>query len=346
VNTAARGLEPRFYTDDEVFALERERVFAGSWIPVCRIEDLARPGDYVTYDLAGDPIVVTRTRDGRLAAMANVCRHRNMVIVTGSGNASALQCPYHLWTYSLDGTLVGAPQTAGLDGFDRGDYCLPRLAVDTWQGFVLANTDPDAAPLGPQIAGLDGVVEGLGMEEMVRVESITWDQPWNWKVTFENYAESYHHPGVHPDSLQPVFPGEKSMPRTGDGEPWMCLEHVSTVDGVEPFTVFGIYPLLWPTVVPPDVMTWLKIEVHSARHASLATEVFVHESRAGDQEHIAAHVDAVRAINTEDIVPNSGVFTGLRSRYAVTPTLHPLEAALEHFTGWYLDRMEGRRARS
>lgn len=340
VGTLARGLAPRYYTDDDVFELERERIFAGSWVPVCRAEDVARPGDYVTYDLAGDPIVVTRTRDGGLAALANVCRHRSMVIAQGSGNVPALQCPYHLWTYALDGTLTGAPGTAGLDGFAREDHCLPRLAVDTWQGFVLVNTDEEAAPPGEQLAGLGDVVTGLRMDEMVRVGSITWDQPWNWKVTFENYAESYHHRGVHGETLQPFFPGEQSMPRTGGDAPWMTLDHRSTAEGVEPFLVAAVYPLLWPTVVRPDAMTWLKIEVHGARHSTLVTEVFVHASKAGDRELIDFQLDAVRGINTEDIVPNSGVFAGLRSLYAVPATLHPLEAAVDHFTRWYRDRME------
>jgi nitrite reductase/ring-hydroxylating ferredoxin subunit len=339
VGASARGLEPRYYLDDAVFALERERVFGGSWVAVCRASDVASPGDYATYDLAGDPVVVTRTREGSLVALANVCRHRNMVIMSGSGNAPALQCPYHQWTYSLDGSLVGAPQSAGVSGFDKADHCLPRLAVETWQGFVLVNTDPDAPPLGPQLAGLDELVSGLGMADMVRVGSITWDQPWNWKVTFENYLESYHHQGVHGDSLQPLFPGEQSMPCLEEGAPWMALDHTSLVDGVEPFLVLGVYPLLWPTVVRPDAMVWLKAEVHSARHATLTTEVFVHESRADDRAYAEFQVEGIRAVNSEDIIPNRGVFAGLHSRYSVPATLLPLEDGVDHFTRWYLARM-------
>jgi nitrite reductase/ring-hydroxylating ferredoxin subunit len=334
-----RGLEPRYYTDDDVFALERERIFAGSWIPVCRAEDVAAPGDYVTYDLAGDPIVVTRTRTGALAALANVCRHRNMVIMSGSGNAPALQCPYHQWTYGLDGSLTGAPQSAGVEGFDPADHCLPRLAVETWHGFVMVNTDVDAPPLAPQLAGLEPLLEGMRLDEMVRVGSIDWDQPWNWKVTFENYAESYHHRGVHGDTLQPLFPGERSRPCVEEGAPWMALDHESTVEGLDPFLVVGVYPLLWPTVVRPDAMVWLKVAVHGAAHATLTTEVFVHESRLDDEAYIALQVDGIREINTQDIIPNRGVFAGLGSRYAVPATLLPLEDAVDHFTRWYLSRM-------
>jgi phenylpropionate dioxygenase-like ring-hydroxylating dioxygenase large terminal subunit len=339
VGAPARGLEPRYYVDEGVFARERERVFAGSWIPVCRREDVASPGDYVTYDLAGDPIVVTRSRDGRLTALANVCRHRSMVIMSGSGNAPALQCPYHQWTYSLDGSLVGAPQSADAPGFDKADHCLPRLAVETWQGFVLVNTDVDAAPLGPQLAGLDEVVDGLRMDEMVRVGSISWDQTWNWKVTFENYAESYHHQGVHTDTLQPFFPGERSMPIVEEGAPWMALDHTSVAEGIDPFLVVGVYPLLWPSVVRPDAMVWLKAEVHGVARSTLVTEVFVHESRADDRAYAELQIEGIRVVNTEDIIPNGGVFAGMQSRYAVPATLLPLEAAVDHFSRWYLARM-------
>jgi phenylpropionate dioxygenase-like ring-hydroxylating dioxygenase large terminal subunit len=336
-----RGLDPRYYVDPEVFTIERERVFAGSWVPVCRTEDVANAGDYVSYDLAGDPIVVTRTRAGELAALANVCRHRNMVIMSGSGNAPALQCPYHQWTYGLDGTLTGAPQTAGVDEFVKEDVCLPRLAVETWHGFVMVNADLDAAPLGPQLAGLEPQFEAMRVGEMVRVGSIDWDQPWNWKVTFENYAESYHHQGVHPDTLQPFFPGERSRPCVEEGAPWMALDHESVVEGADPFVVVGVYPLLWPTLVRPDAMVWLKIAVHGAAHATLTTEVFVHPSRLDDGAYIALQVDGIREINAQDVIPNRGVFAGMGSRYAVPATLLPLEAAVDHFTRWYLGRMAG-----
>src|SRR3954470_8738321 len=98
---SARTLAAECYVSDEVFAHEREQVFARSWLPVAREEDLANAGDYVTMDVVGDPIVVTRARDGALHAMANVCRHRNTTIVEGAGNVPSLQCPYHRWTYSL-----------------------------------------------------------------------------------------------------------------------------------------------------------------------------------------------------------------------------------------------------
>lgn len=337
----AGGLQPGAYYAPDVFAAEREHIFGGNWVPVCRAEDVASPGDYVTYSLAGDPIVVTRTKTGEVAAMANVCRHRNMVLVDGSGNAAALRCPYHNWTYRLDGTLAAAPDTAGVVGFDRDNFCLPRLGVEVWNGFVLVNTDPAAAPLGPQLAGLNTVLDGFPVADLVRIGSIGWDQPWNWKLTVENYSESYHHQGVHPDTLQPIFPGERSRPVTGGDEPWMCLEHEIAVDGVDPLLVVTVYPLLLPTFVGSDVMVWLKLEVHGPAHSTLTTEVFATPEKAADEGFVEFEMETLRVINAQDELPNRGVFAGVTSRWAVPATLHPLEAGLEHFAAWYHNRLAG-----
>lgn len=334
------GLDPGDYVDEDVFALERARVFRGSWIPVCRAEDVAAPGDYVSHDLVGDPIVVTRTRDGELRALANVCRHRNMVIASGSGNTKALRCPYHLWTYSLDGRLVGAPATAGLDGFDAADHCLPQLGVEEWHGFVLVNHDPDAASFRSGVAHLDAMAADLRLAEMVRVGAITWDQPWNWKLTLENYAESYHHPGIHPDTLQPFYPGDRSVPVTGGGEPWLRLDHGTTDDETDALVVLAAYPLLLPTVVGADAMTWLKLEPVAADRSRLTTEVFVHAGRVDDADFVQFQIDAVRIVNAQDERANTGVFAGLRSSHAVRPVLLPLEAGVAHFASWYRDRMQ------
>ena len=152
------GLDPRCYTAPEVFEAERSALFATSWIPVGRASEVAEPGSYVTADIAGEPVVVTRTKDGELVALANVCQHRSAVIATGKGHTTALQCPYHLWTYRLDGTLTGAPGMADTDDFDPTEHCLPRLGVDVWQGFLFVHQDPAAAPMGRGLEELDALL--------------------------------------------------------------------------------------------------------------------------------------------------------------------------------------------
>jgi phenylpropionate dioxygenase-like ring-hydroxylating dioxygenase large terminal subunit len=333
------GLDPVAYTDEAIFELERQRIFAGSWLPVCREEDVAQHGDYVASELLGDPIVIVRTREAGLSALANVCRHRNMVMMSGAGNAKAIQCPYHMWTYSLDGELTAAPDTAELGAVDSATFCLPHLAVEIWNGFVLVNTNPDAASFASAVGGFEASLGGVPIYEMVRVGAVTWDQPWNWKTTFENYAESYHHQGIHRETLQPFFPASDSAPTTGRDEPWMRLDHRAAADGIDALVVTAVYPLLWPTFVGTDAMTWLRIEPHSAQRSTLVTEVFVHESRRDDVDFVEFQLESVRVINAEDEVPNAGVAAGLNSRFAVRAALHPLEDAITHFHAWYRQRL-------
>ncbi len=335
----SRGLGRADYADESVFTRERERIFGASWLPACRVDELARPGDYVTASLAGDPIIITRTRSGEITALANVCRHRNMRLVDGRGNVAAFRCPYHHWTYRADGSLVAAPETAAIAEFDADQFCLPRLLVEEWHGFVMVNADPDAAPFANSVTGLATALDGKPLADMVRTGSITWDQPWNWKLTIENYSESYHHRAVHTDTLQPLFPGERSRPVTGGDEPWMYLEHEIAVEDVEPLLVIAVYPALLITFVGDDVMTWLRLDVHGPRHSTLATDIYMTPERAADPEFAEFELEAVRAVNAQDESPNRGVDAGLASRWAVRAWYHPLEAGVAHFNDWYRDKM-------
>lgn len=335
-----KGLDPRWYVDREIFGRERDRVFRGNWIPVCRVSDVSGPGDYVTYDLVGDPIVVTRDTDGNLHALANVCRHRNAVIAEGRGNASTLQCPYHLWTYELDGRLASAPQTRELDDFDSASLCLPRLAVDTWYGFVVVNTNAAATPLASLVPGIAEHLDGYALESMVRAGSTTWDSPFNWKVFLENFSESYHHRGVHGQTLQPLFPGERSRPTSGGDQPWFVLDHESVGDA-EPFLVVGVFPLTLFSVNRPDSMLWAHIEVHDVDHFTLTLESFANPALADVEEVGQFLVALVNEINAEDDLINRSVQRGLQSRSATAGPLVDLEAAIAGFHAWYRTQMTG-----
>jgi phenylpropionate dioxygenase-like ring-hydroxylating dioxygenase large terminal subunit len=186
----------------------------------------------VTIDIAGDPIVVTRNRDGALHALANVCRHRNTTIVEGTGTVSSLQCPYHRWTYRLDGQLLAAPDMDHVDGFTVASTCLPQLGVETWNAFVFVNLDPRAPALGPQLMGLDAICAPYDLASMRRVGTLHYHQAWSWKVALENFAESYHHAGVHASTLQAIYPGERSWAEPNDGAPWMSLDHVTLDESI------------------------------------------------------------------------------------------------------------------
>jgi phenylpropionate dioxygenase-like ring-hydroxylating dioxygenase large terminal subunit len=329
----------RDYHDPAIFARERELIFGRSWIPVAREEDLTSPGDYVTIDIAGDPVVVTRGSDGVLHALANVCRHRNAKIVGGTGRTPNLRCPYHRWTYRLDGRLAAAPQMETTAGFDAVSICLPRFRVETWFGWVFVNLDPDAAPLAPQLRGLDALYAGHRVGEMRRVATLHQHLDCNWKIAVENFSESYHHAAVHAATLQPAFPGERSWAEDNRGEPWLSIDHVSVQPRLEPFTATVVFPLHTFSIIRPDGVDWMRFEVHDVDDIDVQYQYFTLPEAAPDAAELERYLNVVRAINDEDNAINRRTAAGTRSRFAVPGPTSLLELGIRQFRRWWCERM-------
>ncbi len=192
-------LPASWYSDEGVAALERDRIFARSWQYGGPAEHVAEPGSFMTTEAGHIPIVVTRDRDGVLRGFVNVCRHRAYVIARDNGCRETLQCPYHAWTYELDGSLKRAPRSEREAGFDPADFSLLPVSVDTWGPFLFVNPDPDAAPLSETLGGLPEIIAGGGVDfSKLRLHSQhKWPIEANWKVALENYLECYHCPVAH-----------------------------------------------------------------------------------------------------------------------------------------------------
>ena len=187
-----------WYTSDALYQLEREAVFRRTWQPVARTAQLAGVGDFVAVEVAGEPLLVTRTEAG-LAALSNVCRHKATPVASGCGRAGELVCPYHGWRYGLDGRLLRAPRMGARSDFSRDAMALPRLRVETWGPFVFVNADPDATPLAEQVAGLTEELEARRWGELRWAGRRTWDVACNWKVFCDNYLDGgYHIAHMHP----------------------------------------------------------------------------------------------------------------------------------------------------
>ncbi len=217
----ASSLPPEWYVGEANFGRECQTLWSRSWVSVARAEDLQSSGDYVTATVGSAPVVVVRGLDNVLRGFANVCPHRGSVLMQGAGRAPALQCPYHAWTFSLEGDLRAAPGMAQVESFDADSICLPRLAVDVWQGWVFLNLDPNASPVQQQVGKLDALLEPYDLGSLVRVGQLDFEATVNWKLLVENFAESYHHAAVHPQPLQRDFPGQDSWLVDSGDEPWM-----------------------------------------------------------------------------------------------------------------------------
>ncbi len=188
----ARALPPEAYTDPAVAALEARRVFARSWQPVARLEQLASTGAYVTTELAGEPLLIVRDGDA-LRGYFNVCPHRAGPLARGCGQRQSIQCGYHGWTFRLDGGLLRAPGCGGDDGVDLADVRLVPVEVARWGPLVLAAIDP-TVPAETWLAGIAAPAASLRW-----VMRRDYELACNWKVYVDNYLEGYHIPIVHPE---------------------------------------------------------------------------------------------------------------------------------------------------
>lgn len=322
------------FTDPEHFAVERERILLSHWFPVARREDLAQPGDYLSMEYAGEPILVTHGLDGELRAFSNVCRHRLTQLAQGCGHARSLQCPYHLWTYDLSGRLIGSPDMEDTEGFRRGDWGLRELGLDTWGGWIFVHLDRQASPLLEQMPHLDTTYSGAHLERLVRVGRSKCHSPWNWKILVENFAESYHHAAVHPTTLQPSFPYQNIFEVDNSGEVWTAIEHPPADDESEPLAVVTVFPTLLFAISRPVSMYWFQLNILGHDEVELDMQAFVIPELADNEELAKALVEGVVAVNDEDIVINERTWRGMHSRDATLGPLSRYEEGVKRFRHW------------
>ncbi|MGZ8594410.1 MAG: aromatic ring-hydroxylating oxygenase subunit alpha [Actinomycetota bacterium] len=225
-----------------VFAFEQDAVFPRSWMCVGRAEQLAEPGDYLTADVAGESPIVMRGADGVLRAFANACRHRGTMLLEGFGSVrSVIKCPYHAWTYALDGRLAGSPNVGVDDGIDRDLVSLWPIRLEEWEGFVFLNLDGRAPPLGQVVATQPDSPTELARYAVgdLRVGARReYDVQANWKIVVENYHECLHCPTVHPELVKIV-----PLYRSGEVEEEGQLLGNSMGHGLTSFTATGLSTL-------------------------------------------------------------------------------------------------------
>jgi choline monooxygenase len=202
----AQTLPARWYVAPEFLELEKEKIFWRSWQLVGRIDMVKRPGDYFTYDLLGEPLLITRGSDQRLRAFYNVCRHRAGPVAVGKGNRKSLQCRYHGWTYGLDGWLLAAPEFEGVQEWHKEEVCLPQVRVEEWGPFIFVNLEPEGPTLLDTLGGIPAEIarSGLQIDHMELIERRDYTVGSNWKVYVDNYLEGYHIPIAHPGLFREI----------------------------------------------------------------------------------------------------------------------------------------------
>ena len=380
-------LPPGAYTQSDFHDFEMRAVFDRGWLCVGRVDEIAEPGDYFTTTLpGGEKVIVARDRSGDINVMSSVCQHRGMCVtapakqereswysdpVEQRGNTRTFRCPYHWWTYDLDGRLLGAPDMGHRTDFHRSDIRLPALGCEVWNGFIFANFDPEAEPLAPQVRNATGMLENYRLDEMVSTpRDVLTDLPFNWKIMVENFMEGYHNDRLHHDlydlargddpALENLTAGHMSFeyePGSGVIAGWGRTAHRDR--GLNP-TQRGLFPAIatltdderWRmcyVCVPPSLLLgvstdsafWFVVTPTGPETFTLSMSfVFPRstiELKLFDQL-FQQHVDGVDMFNCEDMPANIATQAGLRSRYAPRGPLARGDLFLAQFNTWLLER--------
>jgi choline monooxygenase len=199
VAVRSHSINTRCYTDSKFVDIERKQIFHRSWQFLCHQEKLSEPGSYVSMSIEGQSVVAIRNRDGVLSAFYNVCKHRGHELLSGEGKIKRVTCPYHAWTYNLDGGLVTAPRSEQLENFNQKEICLDKVQIEVFCHLVFVNLDPEATPLAQQTGNLASEIMQYApdLAKLTFAHRLTYRIKANWKSVVDNFLECYHCPVAH-----------------------------------------------------------------------------------------------------------------------------------------------------
>jgi phenylpropionate dioxygenase-like ring-hydroxylating dioxygenase large terminal subunit len=267
LNKPIHSLDARYYTDPAVFQLEMDGVLSQTWQFAGHASQLEKAGDYFTFDIAGESLFCVLTKDLQIKAYYNVCQHRAHQLVSESGNAPIIVCPYHAWSYELSGELRGAPNSKVVPGFDKTKICLAEVRLENFNGFLFANLDSNARPMDEWFPNVRQQLSQY-VPHINKLKPIQWievQERCNWKVSVENYSECYHCQLNHPTFATGVV-----KPSTYDIQPQgHCLRHttecqnldnmsypidLSANDYADKYSSWFLWPMMSFQVYPGNVL--------------------------------------------------------------------------------------------
>ena len=357
----ARAMPPSVYTSEDFLAHELRDIFAQDWFCVGRATALSKPGDYVTVELAGQAIIVLRNKEDQLRAMSNVCRHRMSTLLEGRGNKSSIVCPYHAWTYNLDGSLRGAPAMTRNDGFCKDDYRLPEVRCEEWLGWVFVTLNPEAGPVAGQLAKVEDLVGDYDMGAYTETffETHVWNT--NWKVLAENFMESYHLPVCHSGTIGGLSKLDEMICPPGEAafnyhtilkndSLKIALAHPNNtrLEGERRRTTYllAIYPSLLITLTPGYFwyLTLHPLGVGQVRIGFGGGMSPDYVDDADAQAHFAQLKTLLDDVNVEDKGCTEKVYRGLSSQAAMPGHLSHLERPNFEFAQYIYRRVKGHKS--
>ncbi len=235
--TPVKSLDARYYTDPAIFAQEQQGLLARTWQYAGHRSQLQKPGDYFTFELAGENLFCVLTREHEIKGYYNVCQHRAHRLLTGEGNSALIVCPYHAWTYELTGQLRSGPNLNSVAGLDKSSVCLSEVRIEDFCGFLFANLDADAKPMDEWFPNVRKELTEY-VPQIESLKSLEWveiPEKCNWKVSVENYSECYHCQLNHPTFATGVVkPSTYDIQAQGH-----CLRHTTECQQLDKMT----YPI-------------------------------------------------------------------------------------------------------
>jgi choline monooxygenase len=335
----ASTIPARWYLAPEFLAAERARVFGRTWQAAAPTDAVTRPGDYAACDIAGEPVVVTRAADGRLRAFSNVCRHRGSIVAEGAGHASVLKCPYHGWTYSLDGKLFGQPEFEGVKDWERTEVCLPEFRVETWGPYCFVNQDAGAAPLTEVLGAIPREAAGMGCDvERLRLSyRRDYTIECNWKVYIDNYLEGYHLPAAHPGLFRELDYANYRV----ETFPYYSSQIAPLRTKAGAALYYWIFPNFMLNIYPDNMSSNIIVPLGPERTLTIF-EWFTY-AREGEAPEVAqSTIDFSDEIQREDIKICEAVQRGLGSRhYSQGRFSVKRENGVHHFHGLLFEFLKG-----
>ncbi|MBT0956964.1 Rieske 2Fe-2S domain-containing protein [Alphaproteobacteria bacterium KMM 3653] len=352
----ARAMPRSVYTSPEFVQAELDGIFAWDWFCLGRADILQEPGDYTTAEIAGRPIMVIMDQDGQIRAQSNVCLHRMSTLLEGTGNTKSVVCPYHAWTYNLDGTLRGAPAMGKNTAFDRKELCLPQVRLALWHGWLMVSLNPDAPEPEAHLAEAAALLEPYGMVDYKQTFREEYNWHTNWKVLAENFMESYHLPVCHAGTIGGfVDLNEMDCPPGGaaynyhtilkDPDAPLTNAHPSNTtlkgDMRRTTLLLTVYPSLLITLTP-GYFWYLCLHPDGPDRVQIIyggglSPDYVNDPKA--QEHFAQLQSLLDAVNMEDKGCTEKVYKGLSSSLAEPGPLSHLERPNFDFAKYIYSRV-------
>jgi len=349
----AKAMPRKMYQSESILELEKEKIFKDEWICIGRTQDIPNVGDYLTWKILDEPVLVVRRPDGEVAAYSNTCRHRMMLLLEGKGTCKRIVCPYHAWTYDLSGQLIGAPYMNKTDDFNKKDISLPEIRSEIWHGWIYLTLNPNARPVHEKLANLTPLIERYNCENYVGI--VLKDTVWNcnWKLLAENFMEGYHLPVAHKATVGAFCPLDETefsdideadenftyQTYTKDKEAPVGTAHPSNTSLEGKWRITSVLPTIFPShmfSLAPDHLWYLSIQpigvdkVRIRHGAAIAPEVL--ENLSDPDASLEEIREFLAKVQEEDRFVVEGMQQGTAGDLSGSGQLSWLEREVNDFT--------------